>query len=492
MPKITFNASSEIDSSRGTKQVYSAATKQNPSSMDYAPWVSTNPYTNTEYQYFEDAWSSGVGGEALDTAIDFAWGKGIKLRLELIEKGELNEEQQAEKLKPYNAILEKIRAVDERPNVQANESFKAAARLSKVFGRTAIGFEPSGDIVSNVDVLKLFHPRDLGRVWIKDYDWSVSTVMINLFQKNKMTVAAEDMIYIVNDKNNPIRRNVGYGFSEFHRIVGASRSMRRFVEYDSPEIVQSMWASYGMFIIRPQSKSPSTDANAVLGGLRAGGFNAVVANPEDVVYNNVKLDAEVEKMSSLMNFFERMIIGNFKVPAPLLGREEEANMATLFGKIRLFVAGPVQDIRNWIAPILEQQWYNRMLAEFDKNAAKVVRVKVDFEPLLIESWADVVDALGTLKEKVLPEMPMEMILKLANLEAFKPMIDAEVKKRQEMQDAQDMANPQEDQTDPNEGADTANEDTANIIQQKAKPFQADVDKRLDRIERLAKMLQELE
>jgi len=395
--------------------------------------MSTNPYSQTDYQYFEDVWANTLAGEALDTLIDFVFGGGLKPVPELIHPNNMDDSQKSEELKKYSEIIDHLIEIDKKPNINTNENAKNAALLAKVFGRSLIAFESANNSIAGVDVFKVFHPRDLGRVFIKSSDWTVSSVSVNIFQKQKDNIKAEEMIYFVNKKNNPIQRNIGYGFSDYQRIVGGARSLRRFVEFDSPEIVQSMWASYGMIISKQQTKSPKNDAADILAGLKPGGFNVIIANPEDVAYHEIKLTAEVEKMTELMNFFERLIIGNFKVPGPLLGREEESNMATLLGKIRLFMSGPVKITRDWVAGILEPQWYNRILQELYPEAAKVIRIKCEFEPLIIESWIDIVDSLSKLTKDVLPELPIDARLKITGLEQFKDDIEKNKKNAEQQQ-----------------------------------------------------------
>lgn len=404
------------------KYYYGAVSSRVP---EFSPLIETNPYTDIDYEYFEDAWANTLFGNTVDTLWDFTWGKGIKLNLELINKKGKDEDTQAKELESYADIIDKLVEIDSKESIQAESTFFDASKMAAVFGRSLVAKEPEG-IKVRPDVLKIFHPRDLGRVYRKDYDWSVSSVNVNLFGKVKENVKAEDMIYFVNQPNNPIRRNIGYGFSEAQRVIGAARSMRRFVEFDSPEIIQSLWAGYGMLIVRPQSKSPSTDLTNISGGLNPGAFQMISANPEDIKYEQLKIEAEVDKLVKLMDAFERLIIGNQGVPAALLGRESDTNMATLLGKIRLFLAGPVMKRRKWIAGILQQQWYSRNLAIISPEAVNVLKVKVEFEMNIVESWVDVVAALKDLRFAI-PELPTSVRLKLANLEQYKNEVQKEMK-----------------------------------------------------------------
>lgn len=389
---------------------------------EFQPIVSTNPYNDFDYSYFEQAWA--YAGKSLDILMDYTFAKGIKPTLELIDNKNKKQEQVAKELEPYQHIIDEMIKIDTKPSIKFNDKLKSGRKMSKVFGRGMIAADP--DMQRVPKALKIIHPRDLGRVYPRKMDWSVSSVDVNLSSTVKDNYKDEDMIYIVNDPDNPIRRNIGYGFSDFHRIVGASRSLQRFVEADSPEIVETMWANYGIVVLRPQSNSPQSDLTEIVGGLQPGQWNVVSANPEDVVIHQPSLDPKVEKLIELMKFFQQMIIGNFQVPASLLGKEEEQTFATLLGRLRAFLAGAVAQERMFCASLAETKWYNRILALQFPEAVGKVRIKAEFEPIIIESWIDNVEAMERL-DKVVPKMPLAMKLDLLNLGKYQDEIEKEMK-----------------------------------------------------------------
>ena len=117
--------------------------------------------------------------------------------------------------------------------------------------------------------------------------------------------------------------------------------------------------------------------------------------------------------------YERIIIGNFAVPSALLGREEDQNRATLIGKIQFFVQGVVRARREWISDLVSQQWYERNLRKMGMgDILEKVRVRAEFEPIVIESWFDLVDSVLRVKG-IFPNMSDDQLLELLNLEEFK-------------------------------------------------------------------------
>ena len=121
----------------------------------------------------------------------------------------------------------------------------------------------------------------------------------------------------------------------------------------------------------------------------------------------------------MASFYERIIIGNFAVPSALLGREEDQNRATLIGKIQFFLQGVVKSRRDWVSELVSQQWYERNLHKMGMgDILEKVRVKAEFEPIIVESWFDLVDAVLRIKG-IFPQMPDDQLLELLNLEEFK-------------------------------------------------------------------------
>ena len=125
-------------------------------------------------------------------------------------------------------------------------------------------------------------------------------------------------------------------------------------------------------------------------------------------------------MVDLASFYERIIIGNFAVPSQLyLVGEEDQNRATLIGKIQFFLQGVVKSRRDWVSELVSQQWYERNLRKMGMgDILEKVRVKAEFEPIIVESWFDLVDAVLRIKG-VFPQMPDDQLLELLNLEEFK-------------------------------------------------------------------------
>jgi hypothetical protein len=267
------------------------------------------------------------------------------------------------------------------------------------------------------------HPRNTGRVFINDDDWKLSSV-ISLIPSG--VVQKNEMIYLVNKPDSPIRNTQWFGYSEMQRIIGAARAWRRIIEFDMPEIATSMWAGYGMFLIKKMGRTEAdakADLDGVLESLKPGSFSAVTVDEMDEIdFKPIDLEPKVGELVELVQFYSNMIVGNFGVPAALLGDESEPNRATLIGKLKMFLEGPVKEERQWLKDIVEREWYREMIVKKGyQEILEDVTVEAEFEELGIEQWQDLVDSV--LKLQGLVKVPLEQKLQLLNLEQMKEEVE---------------------------------------------------------------------
>lgn len=393
---------------------YASASRKTADANKMLNMYSNPAYTDQELEFFEDAWGSSVAGATIDKLIEYTFGGGIKPTFELINDNGLDDEQKKKELKKYEDELNELIHYDEKINFE--KKLRDAITMTIVFGRAVIVFEGTG----LPKALKLIHPRDLGRVFLDQKTWGLEKV-ITTFPSDELV--PDEMIYCVNRPDSPRRRTMWYGYSEMQRIVGAARAWRRIVEYDMPEVTTSMWAGYGMFILKRMGRSTAdaqNDATTLLNSLNSGAFNAVTVDSNDEIdFKSLDLNPKIKEMVDLASFYERIIIGNFAVPSALLGREEDQNRATLIGKIQFFLQGVVKSRRDWVSGLVSQQWYERNLRKMGMgDILEKVRVKAEFEPIIVESWFDLVDAVLRIKG-IFPQMPDDQLLELLNLEEFK-------------------------------------------------------------------------
>lgn len=408
--KLTIKNTSGKKSGR----YYHASTNIRRNTSSFITTSFQNAYTDNDYDILEDLWANTKAGDALDTKMDFVFGKGIKPTVILKNPSKFKtEEQRKEAIDGYQNVVDDLLAIDNRPKIRFPRKIKETARKAKVFGRSVLAGEP--DFASVPRALKPLHPRDLGTVFVHQDDWSLSSV--RAFRRSEL-VRAEEMIYLVNMPDSPRFRSMHYGFSELQRVAGVSVAKRQITETDGPKIAENLWANYGILTVDTVGKSESdakAELNTIREGMDSGVVNLLNGKKDDFNWFPVDLEPKIAELMQLCEYYDHEIIGNSKVPAALLGSEAESNMATLLGKIRLFLAGPVQTDREWISEAVSEQWYNPMLKLTHPELVNEIEISAEFEPIVIESWVDNIDSLVKLKV-LFPALPDEDLLKIANLE----------------------------------------------------------------------------
>jgi hypothetical protein len=419
-PKDTSNKSNKFVIG-GTALPAPPRSKSNYASASKSVWndnhlyMYSNPsYTDQELEWFEDSWGSSVAGAVIDKLVEYTFGNGLKPIFELIDDHGLDDDQKKSALKKYEKELNEL--IDYDKKIHFEKKLRDAITMTMVFGRCVMVFEGGG----LPKALKIIHPRDLGRVFLNQKDWSLEKV-ITTYPADE--IYPEAMIYLVNKPDSPKRRTMFYGYSEMQRVVGSARALRRLVQFDFPEVATSMWAGYGMFLVKKMGRTKidaENDMNTLLNSLKSGAFNAVSVDANDEIeYKEMDLKPKIEEMIHLADFYERTIIGNFAVPSALLGREEDQNRATLLGKIQFFLSGVVKNRRDWISDMVSRQWYERNMVKMGMgDLLDTVRVKLEFETIIVESWFDLVDAVLRVKG-IFPDMPDDQLLELLNLEEYK-------------------------------------------------------------------------
>lgn len=381
----------------------------------FVPMFFHNQYNDEDYDVFEDLWSHSLAGDVLDTRIMYAMGEGIKPTFKLRRPRKAGDEDaQAKLLEKYEPLLDELMLIDEKPKMDFNQNVHDCAIQAKVFGRSVLAFEPGEG--KPPAALKPIHARMLGKVFVHQDDWSLSSVYTQM--KLKQLTYADDMIYFVNKKNSPRLRTLWYGYSDFQRIAGQARALREITEYDIIEIAKSMFAGYGVVLVDQENlneEEKEDDLNSVLRNLRPGGFSAITKQGEkSVEFQQFKFETDLTGIGTLIDKCERMIIGHGQVPGAILGREEESNMATMYGKMRMFLQGPVRADRKWIGNTVAIPWYERNLSYLDRSALEMVKVVPEFENLPVDAWMETIDGLMKLKQ-LIPGLPDVEILRMADL-----------------------------------------------------------------------------
>lgn len=390
----------------------------------YIPQFFHNAYNEEDYDTFEDIWAHTPAGKAIDLRIQFAMGEGMVPTFKLRRPNRHgDEEEQKKMLAKYDNYLDDLMEIDRRKSIDIFRNTYDAAIQAKVFGRAILGLEPGGP--EPVEMVKPIHPRRIGRVFVHQGDWSLSSV--HIYMKIRQLTYEDEMIYFVNKKNSPRLHNMWYGYSDLQRVAGQARALRDIMEVDIPEIVRSQYSGAGIVLV-DQEKLPENekqaDLDSITRALKAGQYTAITKQGEKgVEFNQFKFNADISGLIDLASTIDRSILGNAEVPGALMGREEEANMATMYGKMVAFMNGPIRVDRRWIGETLAAQWYERNLVHIaPPELLAEVEVVPEFKNFPINAWMETIDGLLKLQQLV-PNLPPEEILRMAGLEHLAPVIE---------------------------------------------------------------------
>ena len=383
----------------------------------FLPVIFQSPYIDTDLQIFEGIWANTLIGRVIDVRVEFAIGRGVRPTFVLNDKRIKDPKEKQEKLKQYDDILTELEKIDYKHTIKLNRKVPGMLRDMHVFGRSVLAFEPGG-VGSKAKLpiaIKPIHPRDLGRVFVHQLDWSLSSCYA--FQKTQL-IDAEEMVYLAQMPNSPIRRSLNYGYSSIQRMMGQARALRRINEFDIPEVAEAMWAKYGLLTVDQDGMTDSekqADLTTIRNGLKAGSFNLITAKKDEINFWPLDTEPKVGDMALLKDSIEKDAIGNFNAPGGLFGREADQTRATMLGKIRLFISGPVESDRRILGEALGEQWYEHNIKLLGhEDILDEVSIEVTYEPIIIESWMDNVAAVTQLKQ-LIPSIPEDEILRLLDL-----------------------------------------------------------------------------
>jgi hypothetical protein len=159
-----------------------------------------------------------------------------------------------------------------------------------------------------------------------------------------------------NDAN--IYDNTPYqGMSAIWPILGMAQALGFINEEDLPEGAKTSWSPYGFVYVgdKDEASIAKLRKKAEVGTL-------IYHNQKDLRFDIANTQPDLEKLSNVaMSIMKRMCI-EFGFPMFLLF-EDTANFATANQVMQAYRAGVLERDRTWLRNILEQYWYDPMLAD---------------------------------------------------------------------------------------------------------------------------------
>lgn len=312
--------------------------------------------------------------------------KGFEIVLELSEPGDLTEEQIAVKLEDYRHVKDEINALNKTVNLD-HILFIAQAKRS-IYGKA--GFEIVLD-KNNVPTSLL--PLDSESLEPDlDEDWNLTGYT---YEGKKGFYKPDQVLYFV---NLGLEADME-GISDIEPVLDACETRHTILGTDLKECAEKLWAPMVIVTVDVTGLSDD-DAQKVIDDVIAGikpGKN--IAMSQKVTVTPIELKSDIPGLIQTLEYLEFDIIGNFKVPRFLLGREKQVNRATAYAELEAYRDGPITSIQRYFKREIEHQWYGpqvRRILGVKPDDPLPVYVKHRWNPISTTDFYEMAKALAAL------------------------------------------------------------------------------------------------
>jgi len=188
------------------------------------------------------------------------------------------------------------------------------------------------------------------------------------------------------------------GLSDIEPVMDSLISRRTILEQAIPEAATVLWTGVG-FVQMDTTGMADADADALMTSAQAefkpGKWQFVNQKVEIEVAD---LNPDLQKLTNVLEYLDAEVIGNFKVPRFLIGREKQFNRATAYAELEAFINGPIAQKQQWLARILETSWYTPLVREIlglQENEEAPIEIRHNWNKF---STADFTELLSAISE----------------------------------------------------------------------------------------------
>lgn len=283
----------------------------------------------------------------------------------------------------------------------------AAFIQAKIGGRAAleIGWGKVDGQTLPVD-LRILNWLRLGQIEVNEKTWAFERVQYLDLPRTDEWLEADEIIYFPHFNIHISPNTMWYGLSALESVAHVSEDNRLIDEEDLKELNRSLWAAFGLLKFETKNEA---EISKFLDDFKPGTWTGTNIPVEAQI---VQLATELRALVDERNENDRRILRGLGVPNMLVGFEDVQNRATAQNVLLAWKESVLTDERTWIRDIVEPQWLDSITAIIlnEKNPDKIpVKVKLEFEEILLETFADNAKILLQLyKEGVIP---LEKLLK---------------------------------------------------------------------------------
>jgi len=348
----------------------------------YLPW--TGRTTSTAYagmhKYYREYRRDSLVRGCIDVLAFFATGKGFDVAVEPIDPDE--DPGKYEDLKAY------VNEMNRRVNLDG--ILRQVVIKAKIYGKAA--FEVVRDERTGEPQELL--PLDSTKIQpeIDEETWQLKSFK---YGPESGFYRPDEVLYFA---NNVLEADLE-GLSDIEPIMDALDTRRSLLGEALKEAAKVLWAGIGIHILDTSGKSDE-EAKAIIDeyvrNVKPG--KHLVTNHKATV-QVVDLKPDLEKLIAELEYLDQEIMGNFRVPRFLIGREKQFNRATAYAELEAFVNGPIADIQRWLRREVERQWYTplaRLYLKLKPEDPLPVKVKHKWNPISTTDFTELAEAVAKL------------------------------------------------------------------------------------------------
>ncbi|MGC8850202.1 MAG: phage portal protein, partial [Candidatus Bathyarchaeia archaeon] len=348
----------------------------------FAPWTyrtTSTAYSGVDKYYREYRRDSLVRG-CIDVLASFSTGRGFNIYAEPVDPGESPEE--------YRDLIAYVNEVNRRVNLDG--VLHKTVIKAEIYGKAA--FEIVRDEGSG-EPLELL-PLDSTRIKpeIDEETWQLKS-----FKYGAMSgfYQPEEVLYFA---YNVLEADLE-GLSSIEPVLDALETRRILLSEALKEAARVLWAGIGIHQVDTSGLTDEEAQAALEAHVRQIKPGKHIVTNQKISVQMVDLKPDLEKLIAELEYLDQEIIGNFRVPRFLIGREKQFNRATAYAELEAFVNGPIADIQRWLRREIERQWYTpltRLYLKLGPEESLPVKVKHKWNPISTADYTELADAVAKL------------------------------------------------------------------------------------------------
>jgi len=341
---------------RGKEWMLEAGPVFRAAKATYQPYQQTDPTTESYagmHKFYKEYRRDDLVRSCIDAIAYYSTCKRFETVLQPTEDMEPKEAEAF--VKQYKHVKDEIDKLNTQVNM--DEVAYIAVTNTAIFGAAAfekVWLRGRAQTYGNIHTLLPLESENFSPSI--DSDWNLTGYRYN-YEDNFYT--PEEVLYFTNLALKADR----IGLSDIEPIIDSIQARRAILEEAIPEATTVLWAGIGYVSVNTEGLT-DTEAENLITDLQT------EFKPGKWVFGNHKIEVTIAdlkpnliQLNMTLDKLEQIIIGNFKVPPFIVGRERQVNRATAYAELEAFMNGPIAKKQQGLSRQLEAQWYTPLVRE---------------------------------------------------------------------------------------------------------------------------------